>query len=522
MKINNIHIILLALLSAILFLPFNGHVHLFDWDEINFAENAREMIMSGNYLHNQIAFKPFFEKPPLFIWAQVLSMKIFGINEFAARFPNALAGFFSMWMIFSIGRKSKGVNFAWLWVLVYLASLLPQFYFRSGIIDPMFNLFIYGGISLFYFGILKENVKSSTRWIAMGGILIGLAMLAKGPVALLVSSMVIFVYFILADRQIKLIYQFIIFCLFSILPFGLWIIVEWLVAGPDFIVEFIRYQLRLLTTEDAGHGGFPGYHFIVVLFGCFPASVFALPWLTKWKFNNGRQSSIIFWNKTLFWVVLILFSLVQSKIVHYSSLSYFPLSFLAANYLLEPGKRNVKLLFGMIGILVTGVLWLMPILGRNPEILLHYTGEDQFVQAILSQSVHWPWYTFLPAILSTTAIIHYILVPESIKRTLFLFILCGNLAILSFTGRIEKLTQGSVIDFIVDKKAKEGVYTDIRKQKSYADLFYGKYEKGNEQNPAYIIHRIDRQIKDSGAGKLVEIERKNGFVFYRVEYPNSN
>ena len=73
-----------------LFFPFLGQSHLFDWDEINFAEAAREMIVTGDYLRVQINFQMFWEKPPFFIWLQVLSMKSFGINEFAARFPNAL------------------------------------------------------------------------------------------------------------------------------------------------------------------------------------------------------------------------------------------------------------------------------------------------------------------------------------------------------------------------------------------------------------------------------------------------
>ena len=58
-------IILLA--GSLLFFPFLGKVALFDWDEINFAEIAREMIVTKDYLNVQINFQPFWEKPPLFI-----------------------------------------------------------------------------------------------------------------------------------------------------------------------------------------------------------------------------------------------------------------------------------------------------------------------------------------------------------------------------------------------------------------------------------------------------------------------
>ena len=65
----------LLLLGAVFFIPLLGTGHLFDWDEINFAESAREMIASGNYSRVQIDYAPFWEKPPLFFWLQVLCMK---------------------------------------------------------------------------------------------------------------------------------------------------------------------------------------------------------------------------------------------------------------------------------------------------------------------------------------------------------------------------------------------------------------------------------------------------------------
>ena len=87
----DLHFWLVLIVAALLYIPFNGAVDLFDWDEINFAESAREMLVSGDYTTVTINFKAFWEKPPLFIWMQVLSMKLFGINAFAARFPNAIA-----------------------------------------------------------------------------------------------------------------------------------------------------------------------------------------------------------------------------------------------------------------------------------------------------------------------------------------------------------------------------------------------------------------------------------------------
>ena len=172
------------IISALLFIPFLGQVHLFDWDEINFAESAREMIASHDYLTVKINFIPFWEKPPLFIWMQVISMKIFGINEFAARFPNALCGIITLFVLFRTGNKIADKKFAVNWVVLYGGSILPFIYFKSGIIDPWFNLFIFLGIYQCYLYVISD--KNRTLKLAGSALFIGLAILTKGPVALLV------------------------------------------------------------------------------------------------------------------------------------------------------------------------------------------------------------------------------------------------------------------------------------------------------------------------------------------------
>jgi len=84
--------IYLFLFSFIFYFSFLGRVHLFDWDEINFAESAREMLVTGNFTQVQINYQPFWEKPPLFFWLQALSMQIFGVNEWRLVFPMPFLG----------------------------------------------------------------------------------------------------------------------------------------------------------------------------------------------------------------------------------------------------------------------------------------------------------------------------------------------------------------------------------------------------------------------------------------------
>lgn len=215
--------ITIVLGSLMLFLTFNGDLHLFDWDEINFAESAREMIITGDYSTVMINFTPFWEKPPLFIWMQVISMKIFGINEFAARFPNAISGILTLLFMFEVGRRRYGIRFGWIWVLSFAGSFLPFFYFKSGIIDPWYNLFIYGSI---YTLIRYTDPQYNGNRILLtmgGGVLLGLAILTKGPAGVLIAILTILI--ILVINRFKTHIQFrhvVIFTTATILTGGSW------------------------------------------------------------------------------------------------------------------------------------------------------------------------------------------------------------------------------------------------------------------------------------------------------------
>jgi 4-amino-4-deoxy-L-arabinose transferase-like glycosyltransferase len=139
--------LLIAAVAALLFVPGLGAVHLFDWDEINFAEIAREMLATGDWSQPQIDYRPFHEKPPLFIWLQALSMKAFGVGEFAARLPNAINGLMTLLVLYRIGDQLRGRSVrhgCGCWHIS--APSCPHLYFRSGIIDPWFNLFIFLGL----------------------------------------------------------------------------------------------------------------------------------------------------------------------------------------------------------------------------------------------------------------------------------------------------------------------------------------------------------------------------------------
>ena len=537
---------LIAIGAALLFIPFLGVVHLFDWDEINFAESAREMLVTKDFARVQIDFKPFWEKPPLFFWLQAASMEIFGVNEFAARFPNALIGIVTLVLIFNIGSKVYNPRFGLWWTLVYAGSLLPHFYFKSGIIDPLFNLFIFLGVYQLYLMTLRKTNGQRNRKALLAGFFIGLGILTKGPVALLLSGLTLLVFWILSRKwRTFRIVELLLFGLVAFVVSSVWYLPETLNNGVGFITKFIEYQLDLASSTSTGHEQPIFYHPIVLLLGCFPASVYFLGSFRRNTADTTEQSGFKTWMKTLFWVVLIVFSLITTKIMHYSSMCYFPLTFMAATYLFHIQEQRFRfakllnILIGLIGGVIALLLAALPIAIRQKEKLVPYI-KDKFAVANLDAAVHWSGFEsiigfFLLGIIITTLVYWNRKNPILGAQALFLSVLVTlQVLFYVFIPKIERYTQAAAIEFM-ESKQNEDCYVGTIGYKSYAQYFYTartpeKSPKNNSEEwfltgktskPIYLVTRIDRiQRLDSlqKAGfPIKKIGSKNGFVFFKRE-----
>ena len=529
--------ILILIGSLILFVPFLGAVHLFDWDEINFAECAREMLVSHNYFSVTINFQPFWEKPPIFIWLQALSMNIFGVNEFAARLPNAVCGAVTLLVLFNIGRKLVDERFGLIWVLAYAGSFLPHFYFKSGIIDPWFNLLIFSGIYNF---ILFTN-DSKLRNLIFSACFIGLAVLTKGPAAAIVFALCITVYWITKRFQPFItIKQLIIYALVVASVGGLWFLMLVLTGNASIIKEFFLYQVRLFSTEDANHGGPFFYHWFILLVGCFPLSVFALRSFRKSDSDTPFQKHFKLWMIILFWVVLLLFSIVKTKIVHYSSLCYFPLSFLGAYviYKLINGdiqwKKITSSLLIIIGTLLGVAIAALPLIDKyKQEIISSKIINDPFAVESLNASVHWLGFEWLIGVMLAGGVgvmvflIHRKKMALGIIGIFIISLITVNLSSLIIAPRIEQYSQGAAIEFYQFLKNKD-CYLETYGFKSYAYLFYSDRKipanknynnmdwllRGTIDKPAYFVCKnIEVDEMKKTYSEVTELYRKNGFVF---------
>jgi hypothetical protein len=522
-----------ALIGAAVYIPFLGSTHLFDWDEVNFAESAREMIVTGDFLSVQINFQPFWEKPPLFLWLQALSFMAFDSfsgqsdisMEFAARFPNAVIGILTLWMLYAVGKKNWGANFGNLWAFSYLVAITPHLYASSGIIDPLFNLLIFLGVYFF-----SEFFQDSTRFrnVIFAGFAIGLALLTKGPAALLLWALTLLFVGILYRSRVndRLFSGAIAAGLISVLFFVAWYGLIAYKFGWQIIEDFFTYQVRLMTTGDAGHGQPFYYHFVVLLLGCFPVSIWAGARLFRLKKEEHDFSN---WMKVLFWVVLILFSIVKTKIVHYSSMCWIPLTYFSAVVLQEwqcgEFRFNWKYVtaIGFVGLILATVLTAVPLIGQNAGTIAPYI-KDVFVQGNLQAPVYWAGWEFLIGLVFAMAVIYFLFTKK--VHTMFAASLITIMAYMAIVvPKIEGYTQATVIDFYIAKVGQK-VYIETVGFKSYAHLLYFQKPAGSPagdvllaakklDRPAYFIMKADAEDKFKYHPNLIFQKEENGFLFYK-------
>ena len=509
-KNNFFPIALIASIAAIIFIPFIGNCPLFDWDEVNFAECAREMVSSGNYSLVQLNYRPFWEKPPFFIWLQAGSMNLFGVNEFAARFPNALCSIFSLVAIFWIGKKFHSQKFGLVWAFIYGATLLPHLYFKSGLIDPWFNLFIFLAVYNCIVFINNPGGKQELRNALLAGLFLGMAVLTKGPAAMAIVALTLLA-FMAWTRRIKLLITlpFILFTLTTLLVSGSWFIIEYLKGNEKIISEFIAYQIRLFETGDSGHDGPFIYHFVVLLVGCFPASLLFIASYLKYKELTPYQQLFRKLFICLFWVVLLLFSFAQTKIIHYSSLCYFPLTFIASIGLVNYFHQ---LKFDVVS---KSVYWLIAILFTIAFTAIgfidYYKGwvigsgiiQDEFAAQNLQAEVHWSGFEFIIGLvfLLSSLLIFMAIQRKKIKLLYYGFAtnLCFiYLAIAVIIPKVELYSQDAAIEFY-KICAQQHCYVETHGFKSYAYLFYSNRQPEDYQNPdqiRYINEQLDVMEKE--------------------------
>jgi hypothetical protein len=393
----------------------------------------------------------------------------------------------------------------------------------------------------------QDQYKKKNLLIA--SILSGLAVLTKGPVAILIILLVVFFFVIYKWKTIKikildLIIAGVIICIIT----SFWFISEIINGGGiELFKEFIAYQIRLFTTSEAGHGEPFYYHFIVLFFGCFPISLIVIPYLLKKNFSNSKSIFVRDFytlNFILFWVVLILFSITTTKIVHYSSLCYFPLSFMAAYIIYQNTieKRNLHrisfVLLAFVGIIVGIIFTAIPLIVKFKANVIPFIKDKFAVQNILLP-VQWSGFEYLLGLLYALLLIIVLLkLKNNINYIFNLFLINAlvlNLLMLFIVPKIEQHSQGSMIAFFQEHNT-SNEYVTTYGFRSYAKFYYTNKQKpqnlkaldeewllnGAIDKPVYIVSKMYDKEKVLQLKNIKFLYEKGGFVFFVRNQANEN
>lgn len=193
---SDISKILLVIISIIAFLRFVslGMYPLFDPTEGRYAEIGRKMFELGNWVTPFIEYDvPFWAKPPLSFWLTAISYKIFGVNEFAARLPSFLVMAATAWLIASLvnSRDKSADKSAGMISALILSSMALFFYLAGGVMtDPSLAF----GVTLTMVAFWRAVVMQQKKWGYAFFAGVAIAMLAKGPIGVVLMGMPIFVW----------------------------------------------------------------------------------------------------------------------------------------------------------------------------------------------------------------------------------------------------------------------------------------------------------------------------------------
>lgn len=323
-------------LAALLLFFGNGQLWITDSVESNYALTAKEMVLSGDWISPQIYGNYWYDKPVFFYWLTAAGFKIFGFNEFAARFFPALFGMAGLGLLVYAAKKLYGEKTAF-WSGVILMTSTEFFLISKSVITDS-TLFFFFSMALVFFYLGYSTQQKNYYYGMYTGM--ALATLTKGPIGFLLPGliMVLFLFFTRGWREIKNMKVFSGGLLFFLIA-APWYVAMYNLHGSAFIDQFFGTHnfLRATVSEHPRDNVFY-YYTLVLLLALFPWSGL-LPrflWRTlrengKWRRPYEKTGFLLIWAATVFFF----FQNMATKYLTYTYPMLFPLALLLGKYLSE-------------------------------------------------------------------------------------------------------------------------------------------------------------------------------------------
>ncbi len=348
-------ILIIIVLSTTLFFTALNKASLWDMDEPHNAECSREMLERHDFIVPTFNYELRGDKPVLIYWFMELAYKIFGVNEFSARFFSPIFGIGTILLVYLFGCQVFDFKTGHWAALILITILLFNVSVRIATPDAMLIFFINLAIFSFYLGYFKKQpLYFYLFYVAMA-----LAVLSKGPMGIVLPLGVVF-FFILLKRDIGILKEMrlkqgiIIFFLLAI-P---WYVLVSIKTNGEFFSEFVmKHNIYRYLNVMQGHRGPFFYYLLVLPLGLFPWGGL-LPFLPFHSYKKITDVQIFLW----IWIVLfiVFFSFAHTKLPTYINPIFPSISLLLAHYVCygELKKWPLNIFLGFNGLF--GLLLLLP------------------------------------------------------------------------------------------------------------------------------------------------------------------
>jgi len=333
-------------------------------DEGRYAEVARWMLRSGDWVTPRLDGVPFLDKPPLFYWLEAVSFAIFGVGHGSARLVTALLGFAGCVMVYVAGTRLYGRRAGLLGALVLAAN--PYYFFASQYVnhDLAVSTWITAALLAFAVGDRREG-RARLGWLLAGYAAMGLAVMTKGLIGLVLPLGAVGL-FVVATARWREVPRY-------ALPAGLAVIaavaVPWHLVAQQRSPDLLHYLFVVQHFQRFAGSGFnnptgPAFYPAVILAGLLPWSPLLPAALRRaWRAFRadrlGGRSDLLL----LAWaaLVVVFFSIPESKIAGYVLPALPPLALLVGRELDEvlageaTAARALRVASGAMALLGLGV-----------------------------------------------------------------------------------------------------------------------------------------------------------------------
>lgn len=333
----------LLLFCAVNFMFMLGGNTLWDVDEPNNAVCAREMLAAGNWWVPVFNGGLRFDKPILLYWLMMPLFHVFGVHEWTARLPSAIAISSLVLVVFYFGRRMADARTGLIAALLLVSSLHIVVIARAATPDPLLMLCI--GFALSAFLCFYLEGMRNYRLLMAAYVALGFGVLAKGPVAILLPALVMLAFLLLMGQRenIRKFRPVIGLCVILAVALPWYITVGVLTDGEWLKGFLLHHNIDRFTGALQGHRGFPGFYILTFLAGWFPWSglLVAALGLGAWKRATLREQPVRLFLLCWIGVFFIFFTLASTRLPNYM-LPAFPAAALMLAFWIQKHEGQAK------------------------------------------------------------------------------------------------------------------------------------------------------------------------------------